>query len=123
VDVACITASQKGHNHRQTGLSPKFNRAGDLATFEHQVWQHLIDTGMDTIAYVPDPGIPTTMVNCVKGHGRYTVDSVRKMIEPQLLRYDSLDLANDREAKTFLLPRSRLTLLARFVTSPTRPIF
>ena len=74
---ATITASQAGHNFRQRGLATKFKRSGgDLATFEYQVWNHLCDTGLDTIAYVPDPVVPTKMVNVVKEHDRFSIESV-----------------------------------------------
>ena len=51
---ASIGSSQKSHNYRKIGLAEKFAKGGDLDTFEHQVWTHLEDTGMHSIAYVPD---------------------------------------------------------------------
>ena len=98
-----ISTAQKGHIHRQTGLAVKFTRAGDLSTFEHLVWTHMVDTGMDTIAYVPDPVDKTTMLNCVKFHGRFSVESIRTMVATQVLSYDDFDKANNREAQQFLL--------------------
>jgi len=97
-----IATSQKGHIYRQQGLPSKFTRNNDLASFEHQVWQHLLDTGMDTIAYVPDPIEPLTMVNSVKGHYRFSIDSCSKMIATQLLKYDAYDRTNNLEATNFL---------------------
>jgi hypothetical protein len=93
-----IATSQKGHNYRRTGLKEKFARAGDLVTFQHHVWNHLVDTGMDSIAYVPDPVDPCLMVNIVKDHGRFTLESISRLIKPQLLKYDGYDKANDTEA-------------------------
>jgi hypothetical protein len=98
-----IATSQKGHNYRRTGLKDKFARSGDLVTFQHHVWSHLVDTGMDSIAYVPDPVDPNIMVNIVKDHGRFTLESVSRLIKPQLLKYDSYDKANDAEASEFLV--------------------
>ncbi len=98
-----IATSQKVHNYRRTGLKDKFARSGDLVTFQHHVWSHLVDTGMDSIAYVPDPVDPNIMVNIVKDHGRFTLESVSRLIKPQLLKYDSYDKANDAEASEFLV--------------------
>ncbi len=98
-----IATSQKSHNYRKTGLAVKFARSGDLASLEQQVWHQLKDTGMDSIAYVPDPVDRTRMVNVVKEHGRFSVQSITKQIQPQLLKYDSYDKANDRESSDFLL--------------------
>ena len=58
---------------------------------------------MDTIAYVPDPVDPQTMVNSVKGHSRFTVDSCSTMMTTQLSRYDHYDEMNNREARNFLV--------------------
>jgi hypothetical protein len=98
-----ISTAQKGHTHRQTGLSVKFTSTSDLLTFEHKVWEHLVDNGMDTIAYVPDPQAPSVMINCVKGRGRFDLDTVTAMIRKQLPFYDAFDKMNDREATHFLL--------------------
>ena len=98
-----ITASQKGYNFRSTGLTSKFSRSSDLSTFEDSVWQHLCKTGMDTIAYVPDPINPSVMVNVVEEHGRFSVDTVNSQVAPQLLLYDVYDKNNDEAAQFFLL--------------------
>lgn len=98
-----IGSAQKSFTFRQTGLSTKLTAAGDLDTFEHKIWQHLTDCGMDTIAYVPDPVDKNTMVNCVTDHARFSVESVTTLIEAQMSRYDHYDKANDTAATNFLL--------------------
>jgi hypothetical protein len=108
-----ISTSQKGHTYRQTGMATKFSSTSDILTFEHKIWKHLVDTGMDTIAYVPDPQAPTVMINCVKGHGRFELDTIRTMIANQLMKYDAFDFMNDREATDFLLDSLLETELAR----------
>ena len=115
-----VSTSQKGHNYRQTGISTKFSRSSDLTAFEHAVWYHLIDAGMDPVAYVPDPVDPTKMVNCVKEHGRFTVESISKQIKLQLSKYDTYDQQNDREARQFLLD-SLDSDLAREVRDVSEP--
>ncbi|MHA7927707.1 MAG: hypothetical protein ACX936_21115, partial [Marinobacter sp.] len=99
-----VSTSQKSHTFREKGsLETKFSKTSDLSAFEHEVWQHLVDTGMDTIAYVADPIKNRTMSNCVKEHSRFTVESVERQIANQLIDYDEYDKANDREATNFLL--------------------
>ena len=75
-----IATAQKGHIYRQKGPDAKFKRTGNLPTLEHTVWTHFVDTGMDTIAHVPDPVDNTKMVNVVKEHGRFSADSIKRLI-------------------------------------------
>jgi hypothetical protein len=79
-----------------------------------------MDAGMDPVAYVPDPVDPTKMVNCVKEHGRFTVESISKQIKLQLSKYDTYDQQNDREARQFLLDilDSNLAREVRDVSEP-----
>ena len=100
---AFASASQKGYNYRRTGLTNKYKLGDDLSIFVSAVWKHLRDTGMDTIAYLPDPEDPTTMNDVVNNHARYTLDSGRKLSQELLPKYDVYDLTNDRAAKDFLL--------------------
>lgn len=99
------TEAQKGHNFRKIGLTVgKLTRTNlNIPAFEHHVWEHLVNTGMDSIAYVPSPIHGSTeMINVVLEHNRFTLASVTKMIEPQRQKYNSYDLANDSEASHFL---------------------
>jgi hypothetical protein len=98
-----LSVATKAEIYRKTGLSPKFVRTGDLTNFEYSAWRHLVNMGMDSITYVPDPIDNTTMVSCVTAHGRFTVASVKRLIGPQVLLYDSFDKSNDREASEYLL--------------------
>ena len=100
---AFASASQKGYNYRRTGLTSKYKLGDDLSVFVSAVWKHLRDTGMDTIAYLPDPEDPTTMNDVVNNHARYTLDSGRKLSHELLSNYNVYDLTNDRAAKDFLL--------------------
>ena len=98
------SAAQKGYNHGRTGLSTPFSISGDLSIFQNAVWNHLLDTGMDTIAYLQDPEEQTRMTNVVKSHARYTVDSsARELSAIQSTKYDKYDRTNDVAAKAYLL--------------------
>jgi hypothetical protein len=104
------SSAQKGYNFRKSGLEDKFDKTDDLLVFQNTIWDHLIDTGMDTIAYVPDPVTSNKMVNVIKNHARFTVKSATTMTAPQLALYDKHDKTNDRCARLFLLNSLSVTL-------------
>ncbi|KAI2491647.1 hypothetical protein MHU86_22930 [Fragilaria crotonensis] len=110
-----VSAAQKGYNHRRTGMTTLFKPADDLISFQNSVWNHLVDTGMDSIAYIPDPTDTEKMTNVVKSHARYTVQSAQQLIEKQLELYDKYDKTNDKAARTYLLA-SLTPLLSNKVT-------
>ena len=97
------SSAQKGYNHRKGGLSAKFGRGDDLALFQDNVMEHLKDTGMDTISYMPDPEDPDKMISVVLGHSRFTLSSVRGHSRLQVPFYDDYDNMNNRAAKQFLI--------------------
>ena len=72
-------AAQKGYNYRRTGLTTVFKKNNDLQVFVKNVWNHLLDTGMDTIAYHRDPEYTTCMTYVIHGHSRFTVASTKKL--------------------------------------------
>ena len=94
---------QKGFNSRREGLITKFDKKGNLLTFKDEVWEHLVDCGLDTIAYVQDPVEEDKMTNVVLDHVRFTLDSIKVQMKAQEAKYDSYDLANDKTAKEFVL--------------------
>ena len=98
-----VSAAQKGYTHRRTGMNTPFNSTDDLISFQNAVWDHLTDTGMDSIAYLPDPTDGTKMTNVVKAHARYTVQSAEVLVRNQLVRYDKYDKTNDKAARAYLL--------------------
>ena len=97
------SAAQKGYNHRRTGLTTKFTPASDLSVFQTAVWNHLVDTGMDTIAYLQDPEDSDKMSNVVKSHARFTMDSAKVLSAIQVTKYDKYDKTNDVAASAYLL--------------------
>ena len=46
-----VSAAQKGYNHCQTRMTTLFKAANDnlLASFQNEVWDHLMDTCMDSM--------------------------------------------------------------------------
>lgn len=97
------SSAQKGYNFRKTGIQDKFEKTDDLMVFQTSIWDHLVDTGMETIAYIPDPVNTTSMVNVVKNHARFTTKSAAQMILIQVTQYDKYDKTNDRTARLYLL--------------------
>ena len=97
-----IVDAQKSFNHRSEGLKDEFKVGDDLQAFQNRLWVHLEETGMDTIAYVPDPET-NEMVNVVLDHARFTVDMVATKIAAQLKCYDEYDQSNDQAARSCLL--------------------
>ena len=97
------SASQNGYNFRRTGMTTLFTQASSLVDFQNAEWDHLVDCGMDTIAYLPDPESPAVMTNVVSSHSRYTVATAKTLSSHQVLLYDKYDKMNDLAATKFLL--------------------
>jgi len=108
-----IASAQKGYNFRRTGQNPPFKQSDDFVIFKDKLWDHFRDTGMDTIAYLPDPADNSTMINIVKWHARFTTKTAQASITNQLQQYDSYDRLNDTAATTYLLTSISTNILAR----------
>ena len=93
--------AQKAYGLRKTGLTPKFAEKADFVRFIDRVWDHLQDTGMDTIAYLPDSEAPTTMASVVKSHSRFALDYVKNAARIQVAQYDHHDKLNDKQRDCF----------------------
>ena len=94
--------AQKAYRYRQTGCAIKFKQGDSLQEFEKKVNKHLVDYGMDTIAYIPDVG-STNMVNIVKEHTRFTEEYVRDQAALYEKFYDDYDKSNSAAAREALL--------------------
>ena len=108
-----VSAAQKGYNYRRTGMTVQFKPTDDLTDFQNAVWEHLTDTGMDSIAYLPDPTDGTKMTDVVNSHSRYTVQSAQTLVKAQLVKYDPYDKTNDKAARTYLLASLTATLCSK----------
>ena len=95
--------SQKGYNYRKTGTKTKFGSDDDLTPFQDTVMEHLKDTGMDSISYLPDPKDTTKMISVITSHSRFTITSVRDHRQTFKPLYDEYDLMNDKAAAHFLI--------------------
>jgi transposase InsO family protein len=95
------TNDVKGYNHRKTGLSTKFKKTDLLMPFKKLVQAHMKDTGLDTVAHLPD--MRKKMSHVITDHARFTLDSARTSSADQMKRYDKYDRSNNDAAKAFLL--------------------
>jgi len=108
-----IASAQKGYNFRRTGQNPPFKQSDDFVIFKDKLWDHFRDTGMDSIAYLPDPAENSRMISIVKWHARFTTKTAQASMEQQLQRYDSYDRLNDTAATTYLLTSISTSVLTR----------
>ena len=93
----------KSYTFRTSGLKSKFDKISDIEDFCTNVWNHLVECGMDTISYLPDPAEPSVMKSVVCHHGRYNEEYTAQQSELIQLKWDKFDRANDVNAKVFLL--------------------
>ena len=63
----------KAQKYRREGLKTKFSKDHDLQLFQQDVLDHLEDTGMNTISYLPDPGDAQKMICVITDHGRFNL--------------------------------------------------
>jgi hypothetical protein len=98
------SSAQKGYNYHKTGLEIiMFGCNDDLTSFQDAVMDHLIDTSMDSILYLPDPKDATKMISVITSHSCFTISSMRThsgTLEPL---FDDYDRMNDKAAKRFFL--------------------
>jgi hypothetical protein len=97
------SSAQKGYNYRKKGLDIKFNRKDDLQVFQKKVKAHLVDCGMDTIAWIEDPIDASRKVYIIYDHPRFTQESAVNSLKVQLALYDKYDRENDKAARKFLI--------------------
>ena len=95
------TNDVKGYNHRKTGLSTKFKKTDLLMPFKKLIQAHLKDTGLDTVAHLPD--MRKKMSYVITDHARFTLESARTSSDAQMKLYDKYDRSNNDAAKAFLL--------------------
>lgn len=98
-----VYSQQKAYNVRKMGLKEKFEEGGDLAAFQTNVLKHLQDTGMDAVAYLPNPQDPTEMINVIENHSRFTVKTAIAASALLYPDFDKYDITNDTAAREFLL--------------------
>lgn len=92
----------KGEIHRIRGMEVKFSQENDLRAFCNAVWKHLVQSGMDTITYFPDPADNTKMVSIVENPNRFTKDYVVSKIGAYENLYDNYDRLNISNAMAYV---------------------
>ena len=99
------TYDNKGHKVRTTGLELKFKKGHKLQDFITEVWEHLTEHGLDTVSYLVDPHLNTTVTNVVQHHSKFGHDmEVAEAAATDFKDlYDEHDQDNDRCATKFLL--------------------
>ena len=100
-----VSASHKLYTTRVAGLESKFEKnKTDLVSFQTKVDEHLTSHGLDTIAWIPDPENPTTiMAYVISHHAKYKVETARAAVLPLRAKWDDYDKNNDSQATKFLL--------------------
>ena len=97
------SSSIKGYTSRTRGLRTKFNKDGELESFVTDVMDHMKQTGLDTITYLPDPEDNNNMTSVVEHHGRFTLEYTKSAAAKVITKWDNYDKENDADAVLFLL--------------------
>lgn len=87
-------------------MTTLFVSAEKLILFQNSVWNHLVDTGMDSIAFIPTQWItPATWQQTLSNlmPASYTVQSAQQLIERQLEVYNKYSKTRKKAACTYLL--------------------
>ena len=70
---ATSRGAQQSYGVRTTGMEVKFTQGtSSLVSFQDEVWEHLKDSGMDTITYLVDPQDSTTTCSVIHEHANFT---------------------------------------------------
>ena len=98
-------SGQKHSRYRVKGLTKRYDSKHRLADFQDSIWEHLVNVGLDTVAYLNDPRDNSRVLNVIKNHAQFTGDLETAIRSSQTLyqKFDDWDKKHDMEAKTFLL--------------------
>ena len=78
-------------------------REAIVSTLQGLVWKHLVDTGMDTVAYLPSTKDPQEMVSIVQYYSQYSLKTTKEHYMAAKAKFDHYDVNNDAAARDFLL--------------------
>ena len=92
-------SSQKSTKFRETSLDTKFGRNDHLLDFIDTVKDYLRRTGMDTIAYLPDPADATKMICVLDQYSKYDLQPAITAARALSVKLDRYDRNNDSSAK------------------------
>ena len=96
-------SSQKSTKFRETSLDTKFGRNDHLLDFIDTVKDYLRRTGMDTIAYLPDPADATKMICVLDQYSKYDLQPAITAARALGVKFDRYDRNNNSSAKLWLL--------------------
>ena len=105
-----VSLAQKGYNHRCKGIDNKFAKGSNHFNFARLVWKHLVDTGMDTVAYLPSTKDPQEMVSIVQYYSQYSLKTTREHYKATKTKLDHYDVNNDVATRDFLVDSLELKL-------------
>ena len=107
---------QKSSSYRTRGLSNKYTTKVCLSDFQKEVWKHLRNHGLDTIAYLQNPHDTLEVFLVVTHHSKFSSDINRaeKLSKVFHLQFDDWDKKHDHEAKEFLLNSIHSDIKSKF---------
>ena len=105
-----MSSAQKGYNHWCKGIDNKFAKGSDHFNFARLVWKHLVDTSMDTIAYLSSTKDPQEMVSIVQYYSQYSLKTTKEHYKVAKAKFDCYDVNNNVAARDFLLDSLELKL-------------
>ena len=102
---------------REVAITNTLRPGDDIHLFAKDFSIKMVQHGMDTIAYVPDPFDDTKMSYVLEDYPKFQADkNIRDQVELVSSRYDSYDRANSKNATKCLLNSLDETLRQRVVS-------
>ena len=94
-----LSSYMKSRVYRIIALSIIFNGSADpLLQWILELQQRLIEHGMDTPAYLPDPANPTVMLLVTAAYPKFTLQYARKCMEEAQKKWDPYTQKNNKDA-------------------------
>ena len=101
---ALPSSAQKSTALREKGELTKFAHGHNFLDFLRTVNEHLARTGMDTIAYLPDPEQSSQVLSIIDSYSRFVpADAVARAKSLRENKFDKYDKNNDTSATKWLL--------------------
>ena len=102
---------------RETAISNVLRSGDDIHLFAKDFSIKMVQHGMDTIAYVPDPFDTTKMSYILDDYPKFQADkNIRDQVDLVSVKYDSYDRANSKNATKCLLNSLEESLRQRVVS-------
>ena len=99
-----ISSQTKSKHYRTLGLTDKLSKSSNLQLFQKDLMEHMIEHGLDTITYAPNPSDPTEVVSVITDHARFNwKTAIKDVNDVAMLHYDSCDKSNQKDAVKLLM--------------------